>query len=124
MCNYFNALFYLLQISAAFCYLVPALIQERCLSKSLIYECDVYLMHYGNFNAEPTIIRRVLKVFCKIIVAAILTINQKMLTKAAQKIKFSIKDFFSKCEQIHSFLWIWSHLLKKSFMENFIFYAV
>ena len=31
----------------------------------------------------------------------------------AQKIKFSIKDFFSKCDQIHSFLWIWSHLLKK-----------
>ena len=39
----------------------------------------------------------------------------------AQKIKFSIKDFFSKCDQICSFLWIWSHLLKKSFAENFIF---
>ena len=38
--------------------------------------------------------------------------------------KFSIKDFFSKCDQIRSFLRIWSHLLKKSFMENFIFYAV
>ena len=35
--------------------------------------------------------------------------------------KFSIKDFFSKCEQIRSFLRIWSHLLKKSIMENFIF---
>ena len=33
--------------------------------------------------------------------------------------KFSIKDFFSKCDQIHSFLRIWSHLLKKSLMENF-----
>ena len=32
--------------------------------------------------------------------------------------------FFSKCEQIHSFLQIWSHLLKKSLMENFIFCAV
>ena len=42
----------------------------------------------------------------------------------AQKIKFSIKDFFSKCEQIRSFLRIWSHLLKKSVMENFIFCAV
>ena len=31
--------------------------------------------------------------------------------------KFSIKDFFSKCDQIRSFLWIWSHLLKKSLME-------
>ena len=28
--------------------------------------------------------------------------------------KFSIKDFFSKCEQIRSFLQIWSNLLKKS----------
>ena len=35
--------------------------------------------------------------------------------------KFSIKDFFSKCDQIRSFLWIWSHLLRKHFMENFIF---
>ena len=39
----------------------------------------------------------------------------------AQKMKFSIKDFFSKCNQILSFLQIRSHLLKKSYMENFIF---
>ena len=39
----------------------------------------------------------------------------------AQKMKFPIKDFFSKCDQIHSFLQIWSYLLKKSLMENFIF---
>ena len=38
--------------------------------------------------------------------------------------KFSIKNFFSKRDQIRSFLWIWSHLLKKSLMENFISYAV
>ena len=44
----------------------------------------------------------------------------------AQKMKFSIKDLFlfSKFDQIHSFLWIWSHLLKRSLMENFIFCAV
>ena len=35
--------------------------------------------------------------------------------------KFSIKDFFSKCDQIRSFLRIWSHLLKKPLMENFTF---
>ena len=39
----------------------------------------------------------------------------------AQKIKFSIKDFFSKNDQIRRKLWIWSHLLEKSLMENFIF---
>ena len=38
--------------------------------------------------------------------------------------KFSIKDFLSKCDQIRRFLQIWSHLLKKSSMENFIFCAV
>ena len=42
----------------------------------------------------------------------------------AQKVKFFIKDFFSKCDQIRSLLQIWSHLLKKSLIENFIFWAV
>ena len=41
-----------------------------------------------------------------------------------QKMKFSIHDFFSKCDKIRNFLRIWSHLLKKSLMENFIFCAV
>ena len=41
-----------------------------------------------------------------------------------QKMKFSIKSFFSKCDQDRSFLRIWSYLLKKSCMENFIFCAV
>ena len=36
------------------------------------------------------------------------------LSFTAQEAKFSIKDFFSK----------WSHLLKKSLMENFIFCLV
>ena len=35
--------------------------------------------------------------------------------------KFYIKDFFSKCDRIRSFLQIWSHLMKKSLIENFIF---
>ena len=38
--------------------------------------------------------------------------------------KFFIKDFSSKYDQIRSFQRIWSHLLKKSLMENFIFCAV
>ena len=42
----------------------------------------------------------------------------------AQKMKFCIKDFFSKCDQIHRNLRIWSHLLKNSLMENFTFSAV
>ena len=38
--------------------------------------------------------------------------------------KFFIKDFFSKCDQIRGFLQIWSYLLKKSLMENLIFCVV
>ena len=37
--------------------------------------------------------------------------------------KFSIMNFSSKCDQIRRKLRIWSHLLKKSLMENFIFCA-
>ena len=38
-----------------------------------------------------------------------------------QKIKFSIKDFFSRCDQIRWKLRIWSHLLQQSLMEKFHF---
>ena len=38
--------------------------------------------------------------------------------------KFFSKDFFIKCDQIRKKLRIWSPLLKKSLMENFIFSAV
>ena len=34
--------------------------------------------------------------------------------------KFSIKDFFNKCDKICSFLQIWSRLLMKSRMENWM----
>ena len=44
------------------------------------------------------------------------------VTNTAQKMKFSFKDFFSKCDQIRRKLW--SHLRKKSLIENFIFCAV
>ena len=38
--------------------------------------------------------------------------------------KFFVKDFSGKCDQIRRKLRIWSHLPKKSLMENFIFCAV
>ena len=43
------------------------------------------------------------------------------------KNKAFIKDFFSKCDQIRRswrFLQIWSHLLKTSLMESFVFCPV
>ena len=48
---------------------------------------------------------------------------QKLGTYTAQKMKFSITDFFSKCDQILSKLRIQSQLLNKSVMENFIFFC-
>ena len=42
----------------------------------------------------------------------------------AQKMKFSIKNFFTKYDQSPRKLRISSHLLKKSLLENFIFCAV
>ena len=46
------------------------------------------------------------------------------IANTTQKMKFPIKDFFSKCDQIRSFLRIWAYLLKKFLMENVIFLAV
>ena len=50
-----------------------------------------------------------------------LQLRYKQCTK---KMKFSIKSFFSKYDQIRSFMRIWSRLLKKSLLENCIFCAV
>ena len=51
-------------------------------------------------------------------------ISTPTMIHTAWKMKFIIKDFFSKCDQIRRKLQIWSHLLKKSLMENFIFCTV
>ena len=52
------------------------------------------------------------------------TQGKNMFLFHCTKMKFSINDFFSKCDQIRRKLWIWSDLLKKSLMESFIFCAV
>ena len=101
--------------------IVPAAVEESC-KRILKYKMDVW------YN---------------VIIAAVLDFQityymqhqfhivfPSILTKAgrggsrdttAQKMKFPIKDFFSKFDQIRRKLQIWSHLLKKSLMENFIF---
>ena len=46
---------------------------------------------------------------------------KKFLIYNAQKMKLiSTKDFFSKYNQVHRLLWIWSHLPKKSFTEEIL----
>ena len=46
-----------------------------------------------------------------------------MLTPT-MKDEFFCRDFLSKCDQIWGKLRIWSHLLKKSLIENFLFCTV
>ena len=48
----------------------------------------------------------------------------KFFKSHCTKLKFSTRDFFSECDQVFSFLRIWSHLLKQSLVESFIFWAV
>ena len=67
------------------------------------------------------------KIFCVMLVMMALVSNgvkKSAESFTAQKIKCSIKDFFSKYDQIRSFPRIWSHWLKKSLMENLVFCAV
>ena len=40
-----------------------------------------------------------------------------------KKMKFSIKEFFIKCDQIRSFLRMWSHLLKKKTLWKTLFFC-
>ena len=47
-----------------------------------------------------------------------------VFTQHPLHMKFSTKDFFSKCDQIRRKLRIWSNLLKKSLIENLFFCAV
>ena len=44
-----------------------------------------------------------------------------VILSSHKKVKFSSKDLFSRCEQIRIKLQIYSHLLKKSSMDNVIF---
>ena len=46
---------------------------------------------------------------------------ERNVSCTAQKMKFPIKDFFSRCDQIHMKMQILSQLMKKSLMKTFIF---
>ena len=73
----------------------------------LSFSLSCFHYSYNHSNILPTLIT--------------MTLIQWNLVYIAQKMKFSIKDSFSKCDQLRRKLRIWSHLLKKSLMGNFIF---
>ena len=62
--------------------------------------------------------------FLDIIMNILRSFNLVCLFKKRQKMRFSVKDFYSKCNQICRKLRIWLHLLKKSLIENFSFCAL
>ena len=54
-----------------------------------------------------------------------LLVNCKFTVRGVLKTTITTQKMkFSKCDQIRSFLLIWSHLLKKSLLKNFNFCAV
>ena len=77
-----------------------------------VYRFDCFSYHF-RIICDEVFLQKCLTVFAK-------NLHHKFSSSTAQKIKFSIKDFFSKCDQIHRNLRICFHLLKKSLMENFI----
>ena len=64
------------------------------------------------------------KIYVELFTALLYVCSICSFTLTSQKRKFSIKDFFSKRNQILWKMCIWSHLLKKSIRENFISFAV
>ena len=51
-----------------------------------------------------------------VLIIAIYSFNSQA-SNTARKIKFSIIDLFSKCDQIRRKMQIWSHLLKKEILN-------
>ena len=64
------------------------------------------------------------RVHCEQVISFMLSNPYNLRKYYTKKMKFSIKNFFSKCEQICRKLCICSHLLKRSLMENFILCAL
>ena len=83
---------------------------------------------YENLSPVPTLSYTIIKMpkefFAPQKSLRLLKLLSVLSDNIAQKTKFSIKDFFSKRDQIRKKLQIWSHLQKKYLMENFIFCAV
>ena len=90
--------------------------------------CPRKYVKFKNFANRP-VFRHVCKHICKrnYLVFGSINIRWSIFIGSSnpiQKMKFSIMNFWSKCDQIHRKLRIWSHLLNKSVMKNFIFCSV
>ena len=81
----------------------------------------------GDFRSPGNVLRFFSVLYLleyRILCGFILEMPWNFIKITAKKTKFCVKDFFSKCDQICSFLRTWSHSLKKYSMERLIFCAV
>ena len=97
-----------------------------CKLWSINYSLKQQSIRFSDFHQHPSKVAIHGLIVSKIIFDKYfyIVLFKNNLQYTAQKMKFSIKNFFSNCNQICNFLRIWSHLLKKSLMQNFIFCAV
>ena len=121
-----------------FCVIFQESLSSKLHSKACLESCQTFVMEFfivnGFYLLLPTFAKKLHRrclagssirhYLCRV-VSAIREreeCRRHHLNKhTAQKTKFSIKDFFSKCDQICNFCVFCSHLLKKSLMANFIF---
>ena len=98
-------------------YVIFYLFSEGTLTHS--DQCSLFIPQEKGKSAGEISNVKIMTVIPVTVIAGYL--RMKIHPNTAQKMKFSIKDFIRKCDQIRSFLRIWSHLLVNSLMENFIF---
>ena len=106
-------------------WVAPSMKSIWLFSKKVGQNSKAYLKwdFWGNRRKHVVFFSLQLKV--KVDIFVVQTFSYKLFWQfIIQKIKFSTNTFFSKREQIRSFLQIWSDLLKKSLLENLILCAV
>ena len=82
---------------------------------------SVFSPNTGKYGPEKT---PYLNTFHTVFHAFIFDLNSSKELALHKMMKFSIKDFISKYDQIRSFLPSWSHILNKYLMENIFFCVV
>ena len=107
---------------------------KKLLELSQVVTWDRWQADICLFKANNGSISRMCRICLKITIkttgrrqqchSGVFIVNFERIKNTTQKTKFSIKDFFSKYDQIRRKLLIWSHLLEKSLMTDFIFWTV
>ena len=89
--------------------------ENACVSASLLinFSKSYFPVNFAKFSRTPFLQSTSGRLFLNRLMSC--------FPHTAQKMKFSIKDFFSKYAQIGRKMRIWSHLLKKSLMGTSFF---